>query len=113
MLTGLTNPIRAYDKVASNAESTAVTGIIALESSSLKRREYFDQINKASLADIKTELESQIEDAEKFKAKLKKATCNVRILRNKQDLTLADEKGTIAQELYQLVLQAKKGKTNI
>ncbi|KAJ1392413.1 hypothetical protein B484DRAFT_408488 [Ochromonadaceae sp. CCMP2298] len=113
MLTGLTNPIRAYDKVASNAESTAVTRLIALESSSAKRRDYFDQINKASLADLTTELESQTEDMEKFKAKLKKATCNVRILRNKHDLAVADEKGTIAQEMYQMVLQAKKGKTNI
>ncbi|KAJ1398365.1 hypothetical protein B484DRAFT_406685 [Ochromonadaceae sp. CCMP2298] len=110
MLEGLTNPIGAYNKASNSAESIAVTKIIASDSSSQKRREYFEQIKRASRANLSTELNSQIEDVDKFKAKLNKAVCNVKILRNKYDLALAEEKGSIAQELYQLVLQAKKGR---
>jgi hypothetical protein len=84
-----------------------------MSNSDEKRKEYFYQINNASLEDLSTELDSQNKDVEKFKAKLYKATINVKILRNKIDLALAEEKGNIAQELFSLVLEAKKGKTNI
>ncbi|KAJ1383157.1 hypothetical protein B484DRAFT_411238 [Ochromonadaceae sp. CCMP2298] len=113
MLEGLTNPVGAYNKASNSAESVAVTNIIASASSSKTRKAYFEQIQKASRANLATELDSQIEDVDKFKAKLNKAVCNVRILRNKYDLALADEKGSIAQELYNLVLQAKKGRERV
>ncbi|KAJ1410573.1 hypothetical protein B484DRAFT_402902 [Ochromonadaceae sp. CCMP2298] len=86
LLTSLTGPVGSYDKVSNSAETEFVTDTIALESSSQKRREYFDKIENASRSAITAEIESQKEDMTKFKAKLLKATCNVRVLKNKYDL---------------------------
>jgi hypothetical protein len=113
MIEGLFNPVGAYNKASNNAESMAVTKLMASASSSTTRKAYFTQIKNASRANLSTELESQIQDVDKFTAKLSKATSNVRILRNKYDLMLAWEKGEIAQELYLLVLQDKQRRDSV
>jgi hypothetical protein len=113
LLKGLAGPINVYDDAANSKESRAVVDLIALGSSDEKRKEYFRQINEATRGNLSVELDSQNKDVDKYKAKLDKATANVRILSNKIDLASAEERGNIAQELYGLVLQAKKGKTNV
>jgi hypothetical protein len=113
LLASLTGPVGSYDKVSNSNETELVTDIIAMESSSQKRREYFKKIEDASRSAITTEIESQKEDVAKFKAKLLKATCNVRVLKNRYDLRVAEDRGTIAQDLYQMVMQAKKAKSTV